>query len=125
MQQINPALARTAGVPVPTHDWDRHNYEAMLPGFGGSDSMDWRAFVDILKEKGFTGPFEMENEARNSKETHNLAAIIQGFTAAVYFLRPMLWPLTASGYQFATSAAAPLHAIATRDIPVSTMADLK
>ena len=124
MQQVNPELAQQVGVPIPAHDWDRHNYEAMLPGFGGSDSMDWRAFVNVLKEKGFTGPFEMENEALNSKETHNMAAIIQGFTAAIYFLCPMLWPLTEQGYQYASEQTSPLQDVISHDIPVITMDQL-
>ena len=31
-----------------------------MPGFGGSDSMDWRAFVETLMEKGFQGPYEIK-----------------------------------------------------------------
>ena len=56
---------------MPAHSWDRHNYEAMMPGFGGSDSMDWRKFVNVLNERGFNGPYEMENEASLSKGTGN------------------------------------------------------
>src|SRR5690606_27776909 len=69
MQKVDAALAASANVSIPQHDWDRHHYEAMLPGFGGSDSMDWRSFVDVLNEKGFQGPYEIENEALNSKNT--------------------------------------------------------
>jgi sugar phosphate isomerase/epimerase len=124
MQTVNQALAEKAGVPIPAHDWDRHNYEAMLPGFGGSDSMDWRAFVDIIKAKGFTGPFEIENEAKNSKDTGNLEAITQGFKGAVYSLMPMLWPLTSAGYQYQPSEQKLLEEVALRDIPVVTMNQL-
>src|SRR5690606_13826115 len=74
MQWVDPLLAERAGVDVPANDWDRHHYEAMLPGFGGSDSMDWRAFIDLLSDRGFSGPYEIENEAKNSKDTGNLAA---------------------------------------------------
>src|SRR5690606_35492848 len=74
MQRVDATLAQQAGVAIPANDWDRHHYEAMLPGFGGSDSMDWRAFVDQLLEKGFDGVFEIENEARNSKDTGNMGA---------------------------------------------------
>lgn len=100
MQLVDAALAMKAGVDIPQNDWDRHHYEAMLPGFGGSDSMDWRAFVDTLNEKGFKGPYEIENEAKNSKATDNVAAIVQGYQAAISFLSPMLWSLTEKGYQF-------------------------
>jgi hypothetical protein len=96
----------------------------MLPGFGGSDSMDWRAFVDIIKVKGFTGPFEIENEAKNSKDTGNIEAITQGFKGAIYSLMPMLWPLGPNGYQYDTSRQEPLAEIATKDIPVITMEEL-
>src|SRR5690606_28068072 len=58
MQHVDTDLARAANIAIPAHDWDRHHYEAMLPGFGGSDSMDWRAFVDTLKKRAFTGVFE-------------------------------------------------------------------
>ena len=124
MQAVEPDLARRAGVPVPAHAWDRHHYEAMLPGFGGSDSMDWRAFVEVLQERGFSGPFEIENEARNSKDTGNQEAIVQGFTGACYALMPMLWPLTASGYQYDRSQVQPLAEGPARDIPVVTMEQL-
>jgi len=124
MQAIETTLAQQAGVPVPAHDWDRHHYEAMLPGFGGSDSMDWRAFVDVLKEQSFSGPFEIENEARNSKDTGNLEAITQGFAGAIYSLMPMLWPLGAQGYQYSRSNIKPLEEVCKKDIPVITMSDL-
>lgn len=100
MQQVNPSLAERANIDIPKNDWDRHHYEAMLPGFGGSDSMDWRAFIDALNEKGFKGPYEIENEALNSKNTENEAAIIQGYKATISFLSPMLWSITKDGYQF-------------------------
>ncbi len=57
VQQVDADLAERAGVPTTANPWDRHHYEAMLPGFGGSDSMDWRAFVEALLAKGFDGPF--------------------------------------------------------------------
>jgi sugar phosphate isomerase/epimerase len=124
MQAVADELAQRAGVPVPAHAWDRHHYEAMLPGFGGSDSMDWRAFVEALQQRGFSGPFEIENEARNSKDTGKLAAIVQGFTGARYALMPMLWPLTEAGYQYDRSQEKPLTDGASRDIPVVTMDQL-
>lgn len=123
-QQVDAALAERAGVPQPSSAWDRHNYEAMLPGFGGSDSMDWRAFVETLLAKGFAGPFEIENEAKLSKATGNDAALDQGHRAAILFLAPMLWPLTNKGYQFDAGHQPPLRAAATNDIPVVTIKEL-
>lgn len=125
MQSVDPALAKKAGVPIPAHEWDRHHYEPMLPGFGGSDSMDWRAFVQALMELKFQGPFVIENEADNSAHTGNLGATVQGFKATVLCLAPMVWPLIAEvGYQFDRQAAPPLKAPRGKDIPVVTMKDL-
>ncbi len=123
-QQVDESLASKAGVPLPESEWDRHNYEAMLPGFGGSDSMDWRAFVDEIKKKGFNGPFEIENEAALSKGTGNMAATVQGYQASIFFLSPMLWPLTEQGYQYDRSQYQPLREVTTKDIPEVTMKDL-
>lgn len=125
MQRINDDLARKFDIPQPASEWDRHNYEAMLPGFGGSDSMDWRAFVDVLKERGYPGPFEIENEAALSKATGNMGATEQGYRATILFLAPMLWPLTEQGYQFDRSNQPPLSSSATRDIPTVSMDDLQ
>ncbi len=123
-QQVDESLASKAGVPLPESEWDRHNYEAMLPGFGGSDSMDWRAFVDEIKKKRFNGPFEIENEAALSKATGNMAATVQGYQASIFFLSPMLWPLTEQGYQYDRSQYQPLREVTTKDIPEVTMKDL-
>lgn len=123
MQNVDADLALKANVSVPQNSWDRHHYEAMLPGFGGSDSMDWRAFVDILKGKGFVGAFEIENEALNSKGTGNLAAITQGYEAAISFLRPMLWDLKQDGYQFNSYRA--LIQTQRKDIAVADVKGLK
>lgn len=123
-QQVDAALAEKAGVPLPVNEWDRHNYEAMLPGFGGSDSMDWRAFVDIIKEKGFSGPFEIENEAALSKATGNMGAILQGYRATIMFLAPMLWPLTEQGYQYDRNHYKPLKEVTIKDIPEVKIKDL-
>jgi len=123
MQLVDTGLAERAGVAIPTNEWGRHHYEAMLPGFGGSDSMDWRAFVDKLIEKGYKGPFEIENEAKNSKDTGNLAAIIQGYEATVNFLAPMLWGLHREmGYTYLHGS--PLPSRVLRDIPVTTIDQL-
>lgn len=120
MQEVDKELAAKAGIAVPANDWDRHHYEAMLPGFGGSDSMDWRAFVDLLLEKGFDGPYEIENEAKNSKDTGNLAATVQGYQAAVRFLYPMLWDLDAStGYTYCETR--PLLEPKASDVPLMTI----
>ena len=124
VQSVDKALSEKAGVPITTNPWDRHNYEAMLPGFGGSDSMDWRAFVDTLKDKGYKGPFEIENEAHNSKGTANLAAIVQGFYATVLNLAPMLWPLAENGYQYDNSRLKPLKEVCKKDIPVVRMKEI-
>ncbi len=124
VQAVDPDLSRKADIPQPAHEWDRHNYEAMMPGFGGSDSMDWREFVEVLKERRFTGAFEMENEAANSKGTGNAAATVQGFQATVFFLAPMLWPVGEHGYQYDRTGYQPLREIATKDIPLIKMDDL-
>ena len=123
MQLVDAALAEKAGVDIPAHDWDRHHYEAMLPGFGGTDTMDWRAFVDVLNEKGFIGPYEIENEAKNSKNTGNKEAIIQGYKASVSFLSPMLWNLTEQGYQYKHSKELTIPNAA--EIPEVTIDKLK
>lgn len=123
MHKVDESLARQAGVAIPQHDWDRHHYEAMLPGFGGTDHMDWRAFVELLIAKGFDGPYEIENEAKNSKDTGNLAATIQGNQAAVRFLYPMLWELDhEKGYQYRRKHE--LKQLERKDIPVKEIAQL-
>ncbi|MCJ8164088.1 sugar phosphate isomerase/epimerase [Pontibacter sp. E15-1] len=123
-QHVDADLAKRAGVPIPSNAWDRHNYEAMLPGFGGSDSMDWRNFVQTLQQQGFTGPFEIENEAALSKGTGNMGAIMQGFKATTLNLAPMLWPLTEQGYQYDQKNYRELQQTVSKDIPVKTMAEL-
>src|SRR3546814_18045488 len=96
----------------------------LLPGFGGSDSMAWRAFVNLLTERGFDGPFEIENEAKNSKDTGSLAATTQGFEAAVKFLAPMVWGLQENrGYAYLNGS--PLTLPALSDIPVTTIDQLR
>jgi len=122
MQNVDMELATKARVDIPQNSWDRHHYEAMLPGFGGSDDMDWRAFVELLNEKQFTGPFEIENEAQNSKGTGNLAAISQGYHAAISFLSPMLWNLETDGYQF--NSHKELTQPQRSDIPVTEVKNL-
>lgn len=125
MQTVNPDLARRAGVPIPAHEWDRHHYQPMLPGFGGNDSMDWRAFLETLMELGFEGPFVIENEADNSAHTGNLGATVQGFKAAVLCLAPIVWPLVPEkGYQFDATKAPDLVEPTGPDVPVRTMKDL-
>ncbi len=122
MQMVDAALASKAGVNIPAHDWDRHHYTAMLPGFGGTDDMDWNDFVKVLHERGFSGVFEIENEAKNSKDTNNLAAINQGAKACINFLAPLLWELGEDGYQYTEQRE--LQEIHRRDVSVKTMADL-
>ncbi|MFC6101766.1 sugar phosphate isomerase/epimerase family protein [Olivibacter domesticus] len=120
MQKVEESLAKKATVSQPANDWDRHHYEAMLPGFGGTDHMDWRAFVDKLREKGFKGPFEIENEAKNSKDTGNLGATLQGYRAAILFLSPMLWNLGADGYNYKKEKALSTSEV-KQDIPIKTI----
>ncbi|UCS94827.1 sugar phosphate isomerase/epimerase [Echinicola marina] len=124
-QLVNETLAKKAGVPHPQNEWDRHHYEATLPGFGVGDSMDWRKFINTLQERGFSGPFEIENEAGLSKGTGNMAAIMQGYKATVLNLSPLLWPLTEEGYQYPKEDFKKMNALASKDIPVVTMDDLR
>lgn len=126
MQAVAPELARRADVPIPAHEWDRHHYEPMLPGFGGNDSMDWRGFLETLMRRGFNKPFVIENEADNSAHTGNPGATVQGFKAAVLCLAPIVWPLVPEiGYRLDVSEWAPLEGPLTKDIPVRSMKDLK
>jgi sugar phosphate isomerase/epimerase len=124
MQQVDGELARHAGVPQPKNEWDRHSYEATLPGFGGSDSVDWRMFINTLKERGFKGPFEIENEAALSKGTGKMEAIMQGYKATTLNLAPLLWELGEQGYQYNNSNYSELAHTTAKDIPVVTMEQL-
>ncbi len=100
-QQVPQDLAEAAGVPRAENEWDRFSYEPMVPGFGGSDSMDWRRFMEYLMEKGFDGPLSIENEGLNSKGTGDDGALEQGFSACLTFVKPLIWPLVpGSGYRF-------------------------
>lgn len=123
-QYVNPELAQQAGVPVSQHEWDRYPYENMLPGFGGSDSMDWRAFLETLMEIGFDKPLVIENEAENSAHTGNAGAIMQGFKATVLALAPVVWPLKENdGYVFEDNRP-DLKIQNVKDIPAITMKEL-
>lgn len=125
MQVVNADLARKAGVPIPAHDWDRHHYEPMLPGFGGNDSMDWRGFLQTLMQRGFEAPFVIENEADNSAHTGNPGATVQGFQAAVLCLAPIVWPLVPeTGYRFDVTRQPALVGGPAQDIPVRTIDQL-
>ena len=121
-QQVSEKLALAAGVPVPAHDWDRFSYEPMVPGFGGSDSMDWREFTEYLMAANFSGVFSIENEGSNSKGTDNDRAIEQGFESCLGFMKPMIWSLTEKGYAFTdyTEMAEP----SGRNFPVVEMKNL-
>lgn len=124
MQSVDSELAAKAGVDMPKHDWDRHHYEAMLPGFGGTDHMDWNNFVSLLHRKGFDGPFEIENEAKNSKDTGNIAATNQGFASCINFLAPLLWEMDAEkGYAY--KKGTPLLSPTAQDIPEVTIEQLR
>src|SRR5690606_13441496 len=122
MQNVSKELAEKAGVSIPNSDWDRHHYTAMLPGFGGSDDMDWNKFVEILHAKGFSGPFEIENEAKNSKDTNNLGAIKQGAEGCIHFLAPLVWKLSEQGYVYKNETI--LKDFKVSDIPVVNMDQL-
>jgi sugar phosphate isomerase/epimerase len=125
MQTVTAELAEQAGVPIPAHEWDRHHYEPMLPGFGGNDSMDWRGLLETLMERGFEGPFVIENEADNSAHTGNVGATLQGFQAAVLCLAPIVWPLVSDvGYRLDNSQWPPLATPDAKDIPVQSTKDL-
>jgi sugar phosphate isomerase/epimerase len=121
MQEVRAEWAVKLGITSSKNPWDRHHYEATLPGFGLGDSMDWRAFVNILKESGFTGPFEIENEAVLSKQTGKMGAIVQGCKAAVQNLAPLLWELSDEGWTYPNSEYVPLKDIDRADIPLATM----
>lgn len=122
MQQVDASLAQLADVAIPQSDWDRHHYEAMLPGFGGSDHMDWNAFTAILRECGYAGIFEIENEAKNSKDTGVIAAVDQGIKACVNYLSPLLWPLQEQGYVRPVHQS--LKQVAAKNVPVVEMTNL-
>lgn len=124
MQQIRPEWAEKLGIPSSKNPWDRHQYEATLPGFGLGDSMDWRAFVGILKENRFSGPFEIENEAVLSKQTGKMGAIVQGCKAAVQNLAPLLWELGDEGWQYPTREYHSLLEVNRKKVPLVTMDSL-
>jgi len=123
-QAVDAQLAKDAGIPIAEHDWDRYQYEAMMPGFGGNDDMDWRTFIQKLIEKGFSGAFELENEGANSKSTNKMGAIDQGFEASILFLAPMLWPLTEHGYQYDRKDFIPMQHDVKKELPKVTMKQL-
>lgn len=123
-QYVNPELAKKAGVPVPENEWARLNYEPRLPGFGGSDSIDWSRFLENLMAKGFKFPFVIENEGCNSSHTKNMGATMQGFKATILNTAPVIWPLGANGYAYDPSAVKPMAMTRTADLPVVSMKDL-
>lgn len=122
-QAVPERLAAAAGVPIPAHDWDRFSYEPMVPGFGGSDSMDWRRFIEYLMERGYDGPLSIENEGANSRGTGSHEAVLQGFEACLGFVKPLIWSLdSAKGYSF--SGSKDLSIPANKRLPSVTMKDL-
>ena len=123
-QSVDANLATKAGVPLPANEWDRCNYEPRLPGFGGSDSLDWAKFLELLMAKGYRYPFVIENEGSNSSHTGNMGATLQGFRATILNTAPVVWPLGPSGYAFDASALKPMEVKLSRDIPVRTMSDI-
>jgi sugar phosphate isomerase/epimerase len=122
-QSVNKELAKKAGVPLPANEWDRMSYEPRLPGFGGSDSLDWAKFLENLMAKGFKYPFVIENEGCNSSHTGNMGATLQGFKATILNTAPVVWPLTANGYAFDKSALKPMVET-KKNLKVVTMKDL-
>jgi hypothetical protein len=78
----------------------------------------------VLKEKGFSGPFEIENEAVLSKQTGKMGAIVQGCKAAVQNLAPLLYELTDEGWVYPRSEYQALKEVNRKDIPLVTMEDL-
>ena len=123
-QSVDSALAKKAGVPLPANEWDRCNYEPRLPGFGGSDSLDWAKFLELLMAKGYKYPFVIENEGCNSSHTGNMGATMQGFRATILNTAPVVWPLGPAGYAYDASAQKPMAVRLAKDIPVKTMADI-
>lgn len=123
-QKVDEKLAASAGVPLPAHEWDRLNYEPRLPGFGGSDSMDWTAFLQTLMAKGFKHPFVIENEGCNSSHAGNMGATMQGFRATILNTAPVIWPLGKDGFAYDKTQAKPMKDARTADLPVVTMKDI-
>ena len=122
MQKVDERLAKKAKVPQPSCEWDRLHYEPRLPGFGGSDSMDWTAFLQNLMAKGYKYPFVIENEGCNSSHTGNMGATMQGFQATILNTAPVVWPLDAkNGYAFDAAALKPMKVTLKKDIPITTM----
>jgi len=121
MQEVREEWVEKTGISSSKSPWDRHHYEATLPGFGLGDSMDWRSFVNTLKENGFTGPFEIENEAALSKQTGKMGAIVQGCKAAVQNLAPLLYELGDEGWQYPKAEYKQLLDLNRQDIPLVTM----
>jgi sugar phosphate isomerase/epimerase len=120
-QMVDKELAKKAGVPLPANEWDRLNYEPRLPGFGGSDSLDWAKFLENLMAKGFKYPFVIENEGCNSSHTHNMGATMQGFRATILNTAPVVWPLGPDGYAFDKTSLSEMKVTMKKDIPVMTM----
>lgn len=124
MQVVDPKLAARAGVPVCQHEWDRHHYAAKLPGFGGTDSIDWSRFVEAVTDRGYKGPFVIENEAVDSKATGDRGAIVQGFQASVLCLAPLLWSLVqGKGFQYDRTGDRPLEEslVPEKDVMLTTV----
>lgn len=86
--------------------------------------MDWRAFVNTLKKRNFSGPFEIENEAVLSKQTGNMGAIVQGCKAAVQNLAPLLYELGENGWQYPEAEYKPLSEVNRTDVPLMTIEKL-
>ena len=120
-QVVDAELAKKAGVPIAANEWARMNYEPRLPGFGGSDSLDWTRFLQNLMAKGYKYPFVIENEGCNSSHTGNMGATMQGFKATILNTAPVVWGLGPDGFAFDTTALKPMRMTRTADLPVVTM----
>ena len=120
-QVVDAELAKKAGVPIAANEWARMNYEPRLPGFGGSDSLDWTKFLQNLMAKGYKYPFVIENEGCNSSHTGNKGATMQGFKATILNTAPVVWNLGPDGFAFDTTALKPMRMTRTSDLPVVTM----
>ncbi len=128
MQAVDADLAAKAGVPTCEHEWDRHHYAPKLPGFGGTDSIDWSAFIGTLTAAGYRGPYVIENEAVDSKGTGDIGAIMQGFRASILCLAPLVWHrVEGEGFQYDRGGYEPLReeVLPRQDIPVVTIDKLR
>ena len=89
-QYVDPDLAKKAGIRYANHNWKRHPYKAVLPGFGYT-GMNWDEFIQELRAKGYNQPLVIENEAFNSAQALGDEISIQGFKSTINYLSPLLY----------------------------------